>query len=289
MLFGFRRIPFCCLFILFAAGSVCSQSQPQVGQSAPARQPVRALPLYEQCASLVENNEAAPAAIAALKDKDSQKRIKAAEALAKSCDSRATNPLLAAARSDEDVTVRVAAVEALGRLGDKEAIDPLIESIEDADWRVRMALARALPSFQVYRSNNATLNALTNPGDKKITEEIDLRVRCQGILEVNQMRDVRFSRKAIGFLFIFLDHENIELRRIARETAMELKNTRNGLHELIGILQQHNYPDFRLKAALYLGKFNLEEARPALEQAAASDRDSNVREAAQAALAAMKK
>jgi len=285
MLYRFRCISLCCLFILSASAFACAQSQPSVSSS----QPVRALPLYEQCSSRVENDAAAPAAIAALKDKDAQKRIKAAETLAKLCDSRATSPLLSVVRGDEDVAVRVAAVEALGQLGDQEAIDPLIESIPDADWHVKLALTRTLASFQVYRSNNAVLNTLTNPGDKKITEEGDLRVRCQGILEVNQMRDVRFSRKAIGFLFLFLDHEQPEFRRISRETALALKDTRNGFHELSGILKQHNYPEFRRKAAQWLGKFNMEEARPVLEEAAASDRDSNVKQAAQDALAAMKK
>ena len=63
--------------------------------------PVRALPLYEQCKALVDTNEAATQAIAAIKDKDLQKRIKAAEILANSCDSRATAPLLAAIKDEE--------------------------------------------------------------------------------------------------------------------------------------------------------------------------------------------
>lgn len=251
-------------------------------QTSPSSTPVRALPLYEQCASL-QTSEAATAAIAALKDKDSQKRIKAAETLAKSCDSRATAELLAAIK-DEAVSVRVAAIEALGKLGDREAIDPLIELIEGADWQMRMALVRTLASFQVYRSNNAVLNSLTNLGDKKITEENDLRVRCQGILTVNQLRDVRFSRKAISFLFTFQDHEKPDFRRIAEETGLELRNTRNGYHELAAILKQHNIPDFRRKAAYWLGKFSTDEARAALEDAAANDKDPGVVRAAKDAL-----
>lgn len=283
------RLSLCFVILLAVAVSACAQSQSQTVASPSSSVAIHALPLYEQCQALTDNNTAAPAAIAALKDKDVRKRIRAAETLAKSCDSRVTVPLLAVVRDDEDIAARVAAVEALGQLGDKEAIDPLIETIESADWRVRMALVRTLASFQVYRSNNATLNLLTNPGEKKITEEGDLRVRCQGILMVNQLRDVRFSRKAIGFLFLFMDHENAGFRRIVRETGLELKNTRNGFHELVGILKQHNYPDFRLKAAQLLGKFNLEDARPALEEAAVADRDSNVKQAATDALAAMKK
>lgn len=288
MLSQVRHILISCWLVAIAVAAACAQNPPQAGQaSAPA--PIRALPLYEPCQALVDNNRSAPAAITALKDKDSQKRIKAAETLAKSCDSRATNPLLAVVRDDGEVAVRVAAVGALGQLGDQQAIDPLIEVIESSDWRVRVALARTLTSFQVYRSSNAVLNVLSNPGDKKVGEEGDLRARCQGILQVNQLRDVRFSRKAVGFLFLFLDHENQEFRRIARETAMELKGTRNGYHELLGILKQANFPDFRRKAAYWLGKFNIEETRAALEEAAASDRDSMVRQAALEALAAMKK
>jgi HEAT repeat protein len=287
MLSHIHHFSLSCLLAAIAVATACAQSQ-STGQASGSAQ-IRALPLYESCQALVDNKNSTPAAIAALKDRDSQKRIKAAESLANACDSRATNPLLAVIRDDSDVLVRVAAVEALGQLGDQQAIDPLIEVIESSDWRVRVALARTLVSFQVYRSSNAVLNVLSNPGDKKVTEEGDLRARCQGILQVNQLRDVRFSRKAVGFLFLFLDHENQEFRRIARETAMELKGTRNGYHELLGILKQANFPDFRRKAAYWLGKFNIEETRSALEEAAASDRDSMVRQAAQDALAAMKK
>lgn len=276
-----RGFTFFCLWLL----TVIVNLQAQKTESNSAG--IRALPLYSQCASLQANADT-PSVIAALKDKDPQKRIKAAATLAKSCDSRATTPLLSAAK-DESINVRVAAIEALGQLGDQEAIDPLIELIEGADWQMRMALVRSLASFQVYRSNNAVLNSLTNPGDQKITEETDLRVRCFGILVVNQMRDVRFSRKAIGFLFAFQEHQQPEFRRIADETGLELRNTRNGYHELAGILKQHNSPDFRRKAALWLGKFSTDEARTVLEEAAANDKDPSVKAAAQNALAAMKR
>ncbi|MBL8186703.1 MAG: HEAT repeat domain-containing protein, partial [Acidobacteria bacterium] len=100
----------------------------------------------------------------------------------------------------------------------------------------------------------------------------------------NQLRDVRFSRKAISFLFVFQDHERPEFRRIAEETGLELRNTRNGYHELAGILKQHAYPDFRRKAAYWLGKFGTEEARAVLQEAAATDKDPSVQKAAQDAL-----
>jgi HEAT repeat protein len=257
-------------------------------QQPPEFRPMRAEPLYEQCAALTQAGEAPASAVAGLKEKDPQKRVKAARALAESCDARAGGPLVAALK-DPDVAVRISAVEALGRLGDRNTIDSLIEALNDEDWRVRAALARSLCSFQAYAPGNATLNVLANPGDKKITEEGDLRARCQGILMVNQLRDVRFSRKAIGFLFLFLNSENEKLRGVAEETAMELKNTRNGYRELIGILKQNNFPDFRRKAAYYLGKFNIEEARPALTEASVGDRDPGVQKVAKEALEGMKK
>jgi HEAT repeat protein len=106
---------------------------------------------------------------------------------------------------------------------------------------------------------------------------------------VNQLRDVRFSRKAISFLFVFQDHELPEFRRIAEETGLELRHTRNGYHELSGILKQHAIPDFRRKAAYWLGKFGTEEARAVLQEAAATDKDPGVQKAAQDALDATKK
>jgi hypothetical protein len=269
------------LVLIFLSAGLIARAQ----SGAP---PLRAEPLYEQCAQLKNDSEPTPGAIATLKDKETAKRIKAAESLAKSCDSRAVEPLVAALK-DPEAQVRLAAVEALGQLGDRSSIESLIETMSDEDWRVRAALGRTLCSFQVYQSSNAALNTLVNPAGRKINDEGDLRARCFGILMINQLRDVRFSRKAIGFLFTFLDYEDEKLRRIAEETALELKNTRNGFRELIGILKQHNYPDFRRKAVYYLGKYNLEEARPALAEVAAGDRDPSVQKVAKEALEGMKK
>ncbi len=247
--------------------------------------------LYEQCAALTENaanTSAIAKATAALKSTDAKKRIEVVQALTKICDPRVNDTLLGFLQ-DAEATVRVAAVEALGKLGNQEAIDPLIEALQtDKDWRVRAALGLALGSFNVHRARNATLNVLVKTGKVKVTDEGDLRARCFGILVVNQMRDVRFSRKAIGFLFEFLDHDDPKLRQVAEATAAELQHTRNGLHELIGILQQHNFPAYRRKAAYWLGQWGVPEARAALEQAALGDRDVSVQQTAKAALAKLK-
>jgi HEAT repeat protein len=267
-------------FALFVVSIICA---PAFAQPPAGLQPLRAEPLYEQCSSLQNIGEAVAGTIASLKDKDAQKRVKAAETLAASCDARAVEPLVATLK-DPEVAVRVAAVQALGQLGDRSAIELLIEAIGDEDWRVRAALARALCSFQAYASSNAALNTLANPAGKKITDEGDLRARCQAILMINQLRDVRFSRKAIGFLFGFLDYQDEKLRRIAQETALELKNTRNGFRELIGIIKQSNFPDFRRKAVYYLGKYKIEETLPILTEISIEDRDPVVRKMAKEAV-----
>jgi HEAT repeat protein len=254
-------------------------------------QAIKAPTLYEQCQPLAENSAVTATitqATAALKNTDAKKRSEAAQTLAKTCDSRAVEPLLAALR-DDDATVRVAVVEALGHLGHPDTIDPLIEALQDSDWHVRAALALSLGSFNIHNARYAVLNALVNPSSGKMGDEGDLRARCLGILVVNQMRDVRFSLKAIRFLFEFLNNDDPKLRQLAEATASELRNTRNGLHELIGILQKDNFPDYRRKAAYWLGQWGLDEARGALGQASVGDRDAGVQQAAKEALAKLKK
>lgn len=247
--------------------------------------------LYEQCEAITENannTTSIAKATTALKSVEAKTRIEAVQALAKTCDIRTANTLLNALR-DEDATVRIAAAEALGRLGSRDAIEPMIEVLlADKDWRVRAALGLALGSFNVHAARNATLNVLVNTGNVKVTDEGDMRARCFGILVVNQMRDVRFSRKAVSFLFEFLDHDDPKLRQVAEATAVELQHTRNGKHELVGILQQHNFPEYRRKAAYWLGEWHAAEARAALEQAALGDRDASVQQTAKAALAKLK-
>ncbi len=244
--------------------------------------------LYAQCAQPLKDVTSANAALAALKDPAAKKRIAAAHALAQSCDARAVEPLLAALKEDKDVEVRIAAAAALGQLGSVESVDPMIEALSDTDARVRAQLGHSLGSFVAHRARNAVLNVLVNPGGAEIKDEADLRARCFGILVVNQMIDVRFSRKAIGFLFGFLDHKDPQLRAIAEATAVELQHTRNGLRELMGIIKVHNYPPFRRQAVEWLGRWGDPEARDLLTETAAHDRDVTVKATAVEALKLLK-
>lgn len=278
LLLGLRPVLFSCLLALLCSSTALAQYN-----KTPA--------LYEQCEAIAENaanTTSIAKATAELKSSETKKRLEALQALTKTCDPRVNDTLLGLLQ-DADATVRIAAVEALGKLGNQEAIDLMIEALlADKDWRVRAALGLSLGSFNVHRARNATLNVLVNTGNVKVTDEGDMRARCFGILVVNQMRDVRFSRKAISFLFEFLDHDDPKLRQIAEATAAELQSTRNGKHELVGILQQHNFPEYRRKAAYWLGEWKTAEARAVLEQAALGDRDASVQQTAKAALAKLK-
>jgi len=247
--------------------------------------------LSEQCEALAEKPEATAEVtrlLAALKDKESKARLGAAQQLGKSCDQRAVNPLINLLK-DPDPLVRIAAVEALGQLGDRSSVEPLIDASGDEEWRVRQAIGRALCAFQYYPASYAALNKVANPQNGPLGDEGDIRARCATVIAINQLRDVRFSRKAVQFLFAFLDDQRQIVRQIAEQAMLELKNTRNGSHELIGLLKQSNNPQFREKAAYWLGKLGVERARPALGEASVGDQDIRVQQAAKEALALIKK
>lgn len=256
---------------------------------------IRAWPLYVPCQA-ADSSEPITAIRARLREPAPAARAAAVTALAGKCHRESLDAILAMFQ-DPEAVVRIAAVEAIGTLRDhSQSEDPAAEARTgqiiaqllalalDADWRVRAALTRTLASFQVYQASNAVLNLIANPGGKKIVEEGDLRVRCQAILMVNQLRDVRFSRKGIGFLFGFLDYPDTVLQSVAVEAARELKQTRNGYHELVGIAKKPGFPGYRLRAIEWLAEWKMVGARPALEEIVAGETNQRVKEAAIRAL-----
>lgn len=267
-------------FLLFLTTATFAMQEEQLR---PAAQP-----LYEQCAartSTVAGKRVVDAQAARLKSSSPADRVRGAEELAKSCDARATVPLLTLLKEDKDPVVRSAAVNALGHLGDPESIEPLRAAIADPDSRVLFELGPALCAFQNYKASYDTLNMLANPFNRPMTSLSDLAARCQAILSIFQLRDVGFSRKATYFLFNFSTHEDAAYRDMAIATLHEAARTRNGPHELVGVLKQAPNPDFRLKAAYWLGELKLENGRDLLTEVAASDGDPAVRREAQRALA----
>lgn len=247
-------------------------------------------PIYDQCPKLQTGSatdDAVAKSISSLKDKDAKVRAQSASQLGKSCDSRGVDPLIERLK-DEDVAVRVAAVEALGRLGQPDSAEDLINTIQDQDWRVRMALISSLASFKTFRARNMVLNGIANPSDADITDIDDMRVRASAILTCNQMHDVIYSRKAVLFLYNFLESKHEPIRKIAEQTMYALKNTRNGPSEFAGILKQSNFPTMRRWAAEWIGKIGIEYCRQALEEAAANDPDPAVQRVSAESLKALK-
>lgn len=246
-------------------------------------------PLYEQCAKLTEGpSETLQRDLAALKSPDVAIRAEAIKQLSKACRQSAVEPLLDLLRS-EDAPTRIAAIETLGRLGSPEAVEPLRELTGDPDWRVRLALVPALASFKAFQARNAVLNSIFNPTGVEVSDADDMRVRCVAALTLNQMTDVTFSRKSVQMMTLLLRSNHLNIRQMAEQTMYALKDTRNGVNELIGILKQHNTPEMRRWACEWLGKLGVERARPTLEEAAANDKNPAVKNAAAEALAKLQR
>lgn len=272
-----RLLIWCALLMFASAGAASAQT------------------FYPQCEAL--QGEGAPDAamkknLDALKGSDPKAREQAIKQLSGTCDKRVTESLVALL-GEKDPAVRMAVIETLGRLGDRAAIDPMIEALyQEPDWKVKDVYASALASFQIYRASYAVLNTIANPQSQKVTDEVELRTRCHAVLLVNQLRDVQFSRKAVSFMLIFVAYPEEPLRRIAEETMYALRDTRNGKHELTGILKQSHYAEFQILAANWIGRLGIEDARFLLEQMTATEAkglNPRVQKAAKDALAALDK
>lgn len=262
------------LFILLASlSAACATAQTA---------PVKPLPIYEQCAELKAGtaaDDAVAKAVAALKSQDAKTRAEAAKQLAAACDSRGVDPLIDLLK-DPDTAVRIATVEALGKLGDPNSVQLMIDTVAEQNSQVRMAMISAFASFKTFPARNAVTNHIANANGEDISDEADMRVRCTAILTVCQLKDVQHSRKAILFLNLFLQSKHASTRKLAEQTMLELKNTRNGSAEMTGILSQSNDPMLRRWAAQWIGKIGLTDARGALETAAATDSDPTVKQLA---------
>jgi len=281
------------LLVFFLTLVICSATAPVKAQT-----PIpvaKAQPVYDQCASLAKEgangsaaNDNVAKAIAALKEKDPKARAQAAAQLGKSCDARAVEPLADLLR-DEDSMARIAAIEALGRLGDNNAANSLLDITgSEKDWRARMALVSSLASFKTARARGGVLNGIANPNAQDISDINDIHVRCSAILTCNQFRDPQFSRKAILFLYDFLRSQYATTRQMAEQSLYELKTTRNAEIEFRALLKNDHNPEFRRWAAEWMGKIGFENVGDVLTAAAANDPDPKVKQAANAALAALK-
>lgn len=107
---------------------------------------------------------AVQALVAALNDRNDQRRVAAAHALGGIADACAVEPLIAALR-DQVCFVRTAAAVALGEIGDARALDSLSKALKDRAWATRMSTAEALGKIGDTRSVNALKEALSQESD----------------------------------------------------------------------------------------------------------------------------
>ena len=273
--------------VLAAFASLFCVTITALGMQEESLKPV-AQPLYDQCKvrkSTVAGKRIVDAQAVKLKSSSRDERIRAVGALAASCDARATPLLTGLLKEDKDPAVRAAAVTALGHLGDPDSIEPLRNAIADPDSRVLFELGPALCAFQDYKASYDTLNYLANPGNRPMNTVADLAARCRAILSLFQLQNVGFSRKAMHFLLEFLDHSDPAFRQLTMDTLREARKTKNGPHELVGILKQSNNPDFKMKAAFWIGELKIESGRDLLTEVSANDRDYRLRREAEKALA----
>lgn len=276
----FRTASVLTITLLLSAAAFAQESEKKYGKY-----------VYPKCEVLGTENADVPGQIAQLKDKNVSVREKAARSLGTSCDQRAVEPLMAVL-TDPEAKVRAAAVESLGRLGDRAAVTPLIEMAQEKekDWSVRLVLGTSLATFQYHPAGYAALNSVANPQSDPVKSAEEMKARCNAILGINEMTDVRFSRKAILFLFRFLrETTDPQVKQVAEETLMKLSETRNGVHEIRAIFKQDTFPENRANAALWLGRHGVESARAMLTEASIGDGQPRVRQAAKEALAMLDK
>lgn len=259
-----------CLAVYFLGNVACANAQSA---------PIKSLPIYEPCPALATgtaSDDGVAKSVVALKNQDAKARVQAAQQLSQACDKRAVDPLLDSL-SDKDTTVRVAAAEALGKLGDQDSVQPMIDLLAEQNFEVKRAMVSALASFPGFKGRNAVVNQVANPSGAEISDDADMRLRCAAILTVCQLKDVSHSRKSILFLFDFLNSKHANIRALAEQTMLELKNTRNGQTEMIAVMKQSSNPVLRRWAATWIGKIGFTGAREALQEAAASDSDAEVK------------
>lgn len=182
--------------------------------------------------------------IAALKDKDSDVRKKAAEALGKIKDSRAGEALLATFK-DEITDVRQYAAEALGKIGYSRAVEPLIAVLKDKNEfdSVREEAAEALGELKDNRAVEPLIAALKDKD--RYTHKY---IRKKAAEALGKIKDSR----AVEPLIAALKDEDSGVRSRAAKALGEIKDNR-AVEPLIATLKDKS-KDVRKEAAQALGK-----------------------------------
>jgi HEAT repeat protein len=208
---------------------------------------------------------------ALLKDSDSNRRVGAAEALARTADERAVQPLIQALR-DENGKVRAAAAEALGEINDSRAIEPLIQALADDDSDVRSRAIDALARIG-RPASDALILALENE---------DTLIK-QGAAET--LGEIKETRAIEPLISAF---QSKEMRQVSVNALLKI-NKSSAVEPFILILKDERATDdMRADASWALGEMGDPRANEALLQTLASGKDNNVKMSAARALKRIK-
>lgn len=203
-------------------------------------------------------------------DDDEQVRSAAVEHLPYLEDERAFDALRAALR-DPSHRVRAAAARALGYVEPERAIPPLLTALEDDDPWVRRYAAQSLSRHQAREA----LEALERMAQDDPAPFVRITA-IQGLSSIGEPR-------ALATLTLLLNADEPELCEAALE-ALGRTRLPGALSPLLDALRSPD-PRWRAMAARALGEHGDREAIEPLRQAAASDTDEAVIQAAINALA----
>ncbi|RKY29568.1 MAG: hypothetical protein DRP68_07185, partial [Candidatus Omnitrophota bacterium] len=209
---------------------------------------------------------AIPYLIEALKDKDSNVRKAAVEALGKIDSKKAVPPLIEALK-DENWDVRSTAAEVLGKIGSQEAIPHLIETLKNENNYVRYKAAEALVK-------------IGPPAIFSLIEALKHEywyVRQAAVYALGGIG----SQKAVPPLIEALKDEDWHVRLIAAKALGGISSEKAILHLIEALKDENNY--VRQVAAEALGKIGAQEAIPYLIEVL-KDESWDVRKAAAEAL-----
>ena len=278
----YGRIIACTCMILLAsfvfAGCGPSMSQIKEYQDAGAIEPLIAAlndrdPDYARGAleALVKIGKPAVepliAALKVLSYSDQWRRWRAEEALVK-IGKPAVEPLVAALQ-DKDQAVRCDAARVLGQIRDARAVEPLIAALQDKDQAVRREVARALCQI----------------GDARAVEPLivmleDVNVRFQAIEALDKIGGDRATESIIAVLTVLK----------AGGVNIQHNNPDGSISVMANYTRDDQAQDsFRRRAVEALGNIGDATAIGLLEELAKKDRDKDVRQAAQKAIAKIKR
>ena len=156
----------------------------------------------------------------ALKDKDADVRLKAAEALGKLGDAQAVELLIEVLNYDEDSDVRQEAAWALGQIDDPRTIDPLsYASVKDANGYVRDEAYEALQKNAIGGNTKDTRSV--DPIIGALKDE-DQRVRDRAAQALGQLKNAA----ATDSLIEALNDENSDVRQEAAWALGQIEDPR---------------------------------------------------------------